>query len=153
VKALLVAVLLCGLALPCLAQEFPDRGLSFFVGPAYDNDEGFSMFVGTGKRVFNNLWLIGRTVVGEYQSLEPDVAYIIGVGDVKVGLIAGPNVDWLSNPQEDVTAYFVGAAGGLIGYKPSELGVYIAAKYKFALEPDNAYPNGWQAGLFLAASF
>ena len=132
------------------AQEAPNSYI--FGGGEYDSGEKvFTTTVGGATRIAGNFWALSRTQIGQYGSLETDLGYFISPGSsLRIGLIAGPNVDWM--PQEDASpiGYIVGASGFVVGYAPEKVGIWLSSKYKFAFENDSFYQDGWQVGLWMS---
>lgn len=112
-------------------------------------DESVSITVGIGKQLSGKLWSFSYSYVGDYSSFNTEIGYVLFSGEkYYLAPIMGPNVDWLE-PEESkpVLAYVVGA-GGLIGAYDftDNTGVWAYGKYKFKLENDILYPEGYVFG-------
>lgn len=120
-----------------------------FFGCQYDNDEGWSATYGTGQKISNAVWTVGRLTAGSFDAVEIDVIAVKKIGDFLIGVVGGPNIDWSGG--ENVAAYIVGGCGGLVGWQKTPLGIGIVAgaKFKFAFESGTYYKDGWQTGLWL----
>ena len=107
-----------------------------------------------------SLYTFNYVDAGKYGSVANEVGMSVNIPQVSglgVGLIAGPNVDWIANVPTagiDPTVYLTTAAGGFLWYdiKPT-FGVWGYAKYKFSLETGNLYPEGTVAGAGLLVRF
>jgi len=148
---LCVALLLCGTA---QAQKN-----TVFAGGEYDGKtKEFSAVVGGGVHLEGAFWLLPRTTIGEFSSLDSDLGLFFKVPKLpnfRAGLIAGPGVEWIKEePKTAPISYITTASGIVIGWMPADVGIWAGAKYKFALDADSEiYQDGWQGGVWLAAAF
>lgn len=143
---------------------------SIFSGMKYTNDAAgvktIGLQAGYGFKVvgvgFGDVWSFNSVEFGfkKLNSLAPDFALLVKVaGDttktkVFIGLIAAPNVDYVTLEGEGYTAYINGATGGLIFLKfPKEWGFYLMGKYKFALKDGTLFQDGFQSGFGLFKNF
>lgn len=155
-KVLLTMCLLAALVGSAIAQESIVPTGYIFGGVAVDSKYGsdtreVTTSIGVANKLFGNLWLLSRTNIGEYGSLSTDVGYFITPGEsLRLGLIAGPNVDWVPQEAANPISYVVGASGFVLGYAPSNVGFWLGAKYKFSFESDTYYQDGWQTGFWLS---
>ena len=64
-----------------------------------------------------------------------------------LGLLAGPNTDWVTNPDQSIVAY-VNAAAGFVGNVDfvENTGIFLFGKYKFQFNDETKYIAGWMAG-------
>ena len=64
-----------------------------------------------------------------------------------IGLIAGPNADWINYAGGDPIVYMNTAAGaiGTFDVAPT-VGLFGFGKYKFKMVDNTQYQNGWMAG-------
>lgn len=152
----LKTVLLATIALLLLypnpfAQTDPPDSYVFGGGEYDSGEKAFTTTVGAAGRLVGGLWALARTQVGQYGSLETDLGYFVTSGGaLRFGLIAGPNVDWVTQEDADPISYIVGASGFAAGYAPKKVGIWFTAKYKFAFDGDSYYQDGWQGGLWLS---
>jgi hypothetical protein len=121
-----------------------------FVGGEYDNHNGFGSTFGVATRITGDLWSLAHGRIGEAAAaLETDIAYFVRRQSWRLGLVAGPNIDWVG--AESPITYILGSTGILGGYlsERTGFGVMGGLKYKFALEKDTYYRDGWQGGIWI----
>lgn len=116
---------------------------------AYRYDDGSLFSIGIAKYVGSGLWTIPYVDIGEYGTLGGEVAKIWEFSpSFSAGLLAGPAVDWIEiQPETDPLVYLTGAGGALATWRFS--GKWYAAgwaKYKFDLETNTFYRDGFQFG-------
>lgn len=150
------------MALLLISSAFAqDPGALVFGGATYDKDDGIASIVGAGKDLGSNIWTTSRLTIGTYGggALETDLLYGIRLSDHFVlGLVAGPGVDWFET-EGDPISYMTGSAGTVFTYQFTrgsifgDWGVFAAWKYKFGVEGETLYQDGYVAGLGLAYAF
>ncbi len=108
---------------------------------------------GVGHRISGSLWSYAYAKVGQYGTIAVELAWYplnFQYGDStwgSIGLIAGPNADWLNYGGDDPIVYMNTAAGviGSFDVTPT-VGFFGFGKYKFMLA-DTQYQDGWMAGI------
>jgi hypothetical protein len=131
----------------CFAQE-PAPDNLIFMGVRYGDIPKLPLVsIGYGGNITGNLWNFTYTDVGNYQSLNTELAFMKKFGKLSIGPLAGPNADWQTSDNADGISYLVGAAGLLTAYDFKEFGVWGYIKYKFTLSDDNLYKDGYVGGI------
>lgn len=143
----LLLIVLLTLSGSVAAQDAP--GMYVCAGGEYDNSTGYGTTFGTAVRLGGSIWVLARgvgVVSGENESVEGDIAYIHAVRGWRLGLIAGPDANWVG--EESALMYITGSAGVLAGYihDPARLGAVFGAKYKIG---SDGFQDGWRVGLWL----
>lgn len=153
-KSILTILAVLVIAVSAIAQmpaENPKQIV--FLGGAWDHPENqFSGAVGGGTKLAGGLWVFYHGKFGATGALEPDLAYMIKpYGNLALGLLAGPNFEWVPSEVEpvDPVAYAVMATGAIIGVHWESVGLYVAGKYKFG-PTNSAFNDGWRLALLLA---
>jgi len=105
-----------------------------------------------------SLWNFSSLDAGKYGAVSNDIGLAVGLTTkFGVGLLAGPNVDWITNIPtggDAPTVYLATAVGGFVTYDFTDrFGVWGMTKYKFSAETGNLYPSGSVAGLGLLVRF
>lgn len=126
---------------------------AFFFGGRYD--DGFLLSYGTAIDIGPNLWAFEYANWGDpYGEISSEVGYLVKVVDgFSVGPLLGPNVDVYAGDDFDPVTYVVGASGLLATYEFglssdafTNVGTWVYCKYKYNLEKNNAYQDGWAIG-------
>jgi hypothetical protein len=130
---------------------------------SYQSDSSFSGVFGTAQYLGKNIWNLSYVnASGTEKKINVEIAALFNLpklnGRVKLGPVAGPNVDWVHAVDPiDYVSYFVGAAGGIgtwefariieNGTPVANLGLWAYGKYNFKLTPDDIlYKEGWKVG-------
>jgi hypothetical protein len=147
--ALFGIVLLLLAALPVAAQEVTKTAV--FGGGTYNSlEKAFSSSIGYGGKV-GPVWVLAHGKVGQAEtSFEGEVAYFLTIyKGLNCALLAGPNTDWVSQVDPDVSplSYISGAGGGLIGWQWEKIGLWAGGKYKIG---PNSFPDGWRVGAWIS---
>ena len=151
-KTMLMLILILILAImpvsDLIAQESNPPML--FVGGNYD--EAPTVIYGLGLNLGGNLWSLAKFEVGKYSEVDLKVAYLISLReDIKMGPIAGPNIEWqLPEGSEDLISYFTGAGGFIWTYELDvDIGFWAAVEYKFDFKPEDEsmFVNGYTYSL------
>jgi len=151
-KLLLLSILL--LAVTTQAQE-----PFWFAGAEYDSEEGWMASGGRATPLgIGGLYLFPRTaidivdgVIG-IRTIEADLAHFWQPkSNIFVGLVAGPDADWVSDTPSEPIAYITASAGVAGGYYTGKYGIGGAFKYTFGHDQS---PSGWRgwAGLSFSLS-
>lgn len=157
----ILLVSLCAVASQAQEPENNFAGTTIFSGVVYDSDIGTQ-----GKQLSGRygvvqslgegspLHLIPNVEFGKYNSLSTELALLFTNPTTPwtVGLLAGPNVDWVY-PANDPITYLTGAAGGLVAYDLGDYGLWFAGKYKFSGVKDDSFNDGFVAGFGFYAQF
>jgi len=137
------------LAVPVMAD---DLGTVGYIGGIYDSDAGMSLMIGGVTPITGRLYALGHINPSRHGELETNLAFFLldkPGGKWYIATVAGPNVDWDNKQGEDAITYLVGAAGVLVGYKP----VGVGCSYKFSVEEDNIYQDGWRIAAWVSFKF
>lgn len=147
-KRILIILIVLALSLPVFAQEKED----IFFGGVNKIDE-VTMIIGVGIPLGSNLWSFNYATIGEYGSISTELGYMLGGEGFYVAPLAGFNADWFEfEEDEPIMTYIVGAGGLVAGLDFTDrLGLWAYGKYKFKLEKEIMYQDGyaWGGGLFL----
>lgn len=102
---------------------------------------------------------ISTVDAGKYGVLTNEVALNVELSPLKygVGVLAGPDVDWVHNSpdaQASPTVYLASAAGGYAYFYIAPSVKLVAMwRYKFSTETGNLYPSGSVAGAGFGIDF
>jgi len=148
---LLLAVLLLIPVNVTFAQDTEATTNLAFGGVRYD--DGVHLSVGYGKQLAGQLWTLQYTNLGfDYGSWNSEFAYFFRPNDkLYVGPLAGADADWINAAEDEpIITYVVGAAGAVLAYDFNDVvGCWGYFKYKFSLENDNQYIDGYATGIGL----
>ena len=150
-RTVLPLIVLLALSGGVAAEDTP--GMYVCGGAEYDNSIGYGTTLGTAVRLGGSVWVLARGVgliSGDDAAVDGDVAYIHVIKGWRLGLIAGPDVNWIG--EESTLTYITGSVGALGGYihDPLHLGALLAAKYKIG---SDGFKDGWRIGLWLVYGF
>lgn len=166
-KGILGAIVgLCLMATTASAQLHDSTNQVVYGGGSFSmNAAGKQTLVlagGYGFDLGGGLWQMTTAQLGikQYGVVAVDLIRMFQLSKTKTGtfyagLTAGPNVDWIGESETGkYITYITGAAGGVLQYRfPSDIGISVAGKYKFALEEDVLYPDGFQLFAGLTKNF
>ena len=152
-KKLLLIVLILALVTPVMAQDTTyDKIL--LAGARYDNDKflvSYGYAAPLGKGFYEFLYTDIGTPSGAFNA---ETAYLFDLGafgldNFYIGPLAGPNADWINNEvTADPVSYITGATGLAVSYAFTDrIGLGAIGKYKFSIENNNQYIDGWTAGI------
>lgn len=152
----LLVILAVLIALPISISYAQSDGTTVFGG--FRVDDGLLLSGGVSVHLGAGLYLFEYVDVGDYSSLNSELAYLFTVPTVpklRLGLLAGPDSDWIGEHNDGFapTFYWSGAGGGIAVYRfTDKFGAWAFGKYKFALDDDaKFYPEGsiFGAGVFI----
>ena len=157
----LLLLLLALTVIPVSAIWSQDGGTTVFGGLRYD-DKVFGS-LGSAQTLSPNVWIFEyvdvslRADSGVHISAAVDFAYLVdcpGLSALKVGILAGPDADWIGEVNDDrpLVSYLVGSGGWMASLRISEkIGAWGALKYKFKFDNNQLYRNGYifGAGVFM----
>jgi len=151
----LLLLLLALTVIPVSVSWSQDGGTTLFTGFRYD--DGLLLSVGSAQELGLGLYVFEYCDVGVYGSLSTELAYLCKVPSVsglKLGVLAGPNSDWIGEQGDDQSPinYIVGSGGVIGAYSfTDKFGAWAFYKYKFALDNNDFYQNGYifGAGVFM----
>lgn len=139
---------------------------SIFTGIRYDTPEKsyqgtVGAFIPIGGPIYSLSYLEGGFSAGKSASVTEDICALASVtSQLKVGVLAGPGVDWLSAPPGDPVAYLQGSVGLLASYDlglksesfPYKSGIWVAWKQKFDFNEGNRLYSGntFGAGIWIS---
>ena len=153
-----ILVALTALALfvtPVIAQDntSTDYSNTAYLGGMYESS--LHGFMGTGQKITGGLWMFESALFGKDQSLGIDAVYFVKPSvlipqipeKLILGLVAGPNSDWVNTIGDGQPAvmYLTGSSGLVVSYEiANNFGVWGHGKYVFELQETESYSNKWR---------
>jgi len=149
-RFLITLGLICFLSVASVVAQESNPNVVF---GGFRYDQGIIVSGGYATNVNDGLWSFNYIDFGNAQVANIELGYLWDMSFIAkklyLGVIAGPNTDWVGAAENDdasAITYLLGAAGGVACYNISDSwGLWGYTKYRFALE-ENAYKNMYLGG-------